>query len=215
MPPAPRRRKLAIVRALLLALCLAGCARSESTASTKQPIAEAPELVEARFGAKLTRTAWIARGNHHPVARFLARGRDLGEGMFAALTPDSAVIVRADGTLESNRVLARTVLPDVAVSNDGAIAYVGAEGLHLLDERGERRLVSAFSDADRPLFLDEHTLLFVGAAKPGVSSFYRLPLDTEMPEPFPTDAIPASRDGYRVETGVVYFHDGVAMRHVP
>lgn len=178
-------------------LILLGCARVSPPPPTT--------LVEARFGATLTRTAWVATA-HHPIARFNARGRDLGEGTFAALTPKGALIVRADGTLDGD-VRAAHVLPDLAVSDDGKIVYV-SDGLHLVDARGDRRLVSAFSDADRPIFLDERTIAFVGAAKPGMSSFYRLDLATETPTPLDLPAIPATRDGYRVENGVLHFFDG-------
>lgn len=183
----------------LLALLECGCARVASAPST--------ELVEARFGTTLTRTAWTATGNHHPVAHFFARGRDLGEGTFAALTPTGAVIVREDGTTDGDLHI-KHALPDLAVSDDGKIAYAAEDGLHLVDKRGARHLVSAFADADRPIFQDEHTLLFVGAARPGVSSFYRLDLSSETPTQLDIPAIPATRDGYRVENGVVHFHDG-------
>jgi hypothetical protein len=186
------------VRWLLLAAAM-GCARVASEPSTT--------LVEARFGATLTRTAWIAQGNHHPVTHYFARGRDLGEGLYAALTPKGFVIVRGDGTLDGD-VRARDVLPDLAVSDDGKVAYVALDGLHLHDQRGDRKLVSAFSDADRPIFLDDRTLAFVGAAKPGVSTFYRLDLATETPTQLSIPAIPATRDGYRVENGVIHFFDG-------
>lgn len=205
-----------VVAVLLFALA-AACNRAEPTASTKQPLVATPELAEVRFGVTLTRTAWSPVGNHHPVANFVARGVELGEGQTAALTPDGAVIVRLDGKLELIRagrvtLLASDALPDLAVSNEGKLAYASESGLHLLDKRGDRGLVSAFAEADRPLFLDERTLLFVGAAKPGVSSFYKLSLDDEAPVALKSDAIPAFRDHYRVENGLVHFHDGASPR---
>jgi hypothetical protein len=200
---------------LLVALLGVACTRVESTGTTKQAVAT--ELAEVRFGATLTRSPWIPLGNHHPVARFSARGVDLGEAMAAALTPDGAVVVRANRVLERIEkritIVSDDALPDIAVSNDGKLAYVTEQtGLHLVDARGDRRLVSAFADADRPLFLDDRTLLFVGAATPGVSSFYRLPLADEAPVALKSDGIPAHRDNYRVENLVVHFHDGVAEK---
>lgn len=204
------------MRAVLLSVLLAiGCSRADAVGTAKQSVTG--ELAEVRFGASLTRGPWIALGNHHPVARFVARGVDLGEGRTAALTPDGAVIARANGVLEridkQITILSEDALPDLAVSNDGKIVYLTEHtGLHLLDARGDRRLVSAFAEADRALFLDDLTLLFVGAPKPGVSSFYRLSLIDEAPTPLPSAFIPASRDNYRVENGIVHFHDGVAPR---
>ncbi len=203
------------VAVLLVTLLGAACTRVEQTGQSKQAVGV--ELAEVRFGATLTRSAWMPLGNHHPVARFSARGIDLGEAQAAALTPEGAIVVRSSGLLERIEkritVLSEDALPDVAVSGDGKIVYLTREtGLHLVDARGDRRLVSAFSDADRPLFVDDRTLLFCGAATPGVSTFFRLSLDDEAPIALKTDALPASRDNYRVENGVVHFHDGVAAR---
>jgi hypothetical protein len=203
------------IAVLVLALLGAACTRAEQTGTAKQAVTT--ELAEVRFGATLTRAAWMPLGNHHPVARFSARGVDLGEAMAAALTPEGAIVVRANRVLERIdkriTIISEDALPDVAVSNDGKIAYVTEQtGLHLLDARGDRRLVSAFAEADRPLFLDDRTLLFVGSAKPGVSTFYKLSLDNEAPTALASDAIPAHRDNYRVEGSVVHFHDGISPR---
>lgn len=203
------------VAVLLVALLGAACTRAEQPGQTKQALTT--ELAEVRFGATLTRSPWTPLGNHHPVARFAARGVDLGEGQAAALTPEGVVIVRANGVLERIEkriaVVSEDALPDLAVSGDGKLVYLTREtGLHLVDARGDRRLVSAFAEADRPLFLDDRTLLFCGAATPGVSTFFRMSLDDEAPVALASAALPASRDNYRIENGVVHFDDGVAPR---
>lgn len=218
----------------LSALLIACTAPRNESGSSAQPIVcavdgasiDAREVVESRFGATLVRTTWTARGNHHPTARFVlrrgAQSIDIGEGSAAVLTSDGAAIVRLDGALDRfdaracPSTIARAALPDLAVSPDGrTLAFVQTfgEGAVLHIHNGSiRRLASAYAEADRPLFIDDRTLLFVGAARPGVSRFHRLSLDDELPVPLAIDGIPATRDGYVVENGIVRFHDGDAMK---
>jgi len=223
--------RTAFVWAALLVACNAP--RNES-ASSAQPIVcaadatgiDARDLVETRFGATLARTSWIARGNHHPTARFVLRrgtqSMDLGEAAAAVLTSDGAAVARHDGALDRfdgrgcARTIARDALPDLASSPDGrTIAFVQTfgEGTALQLHNGStRRLASAYAEADRPIFVDDRTLLFVGSAKPGISTFHRISLDDELPHPLALEGIPATRDGYVVENGVVRFHDGESFR---
>jgi hypothetical protein len=62
------------------------------------------------------------------------------------------------------------------------------------------------------LFLDDRTLVFVGAARPGVSTFHRISLDDELPVPLAIEGIPATRDGYEIVNGLVRFHDGETFK---
>jgi hypothetical protein len=221
--------------ALALSALLVACTspRNETSSST-QPVAcavdatgvDAREVVEARFGATLARTTWTARGNHHPSARFVlrrgAQSLDLGEGAAAVLTSDGAAVVRLEGVLDRfdartcATTIARNALPDLAVSPDGrTLAFVQTfgEGTALQLHNGSmRRLASAYAEADRPLFVDDRTLVFVGAARPGISTFHRISLDDELPVPLAIEGIPATRDGYEVSNGRVRFHDGETFK---
>ncbi len=224
------------MRIALFALILCACnAPRNETASSSAPVAcasdatgiDARDVAEERLGATLARTAWSPQGNHHPVARFvLRRGTlaiDLGDATAAILVEGGAAVVRVDGTLERfdargcPRVIARDALPDLAASPDGrTIAFVQTFGdgtaLSIHRDGATRRIASAYAEADRPIFVDDRVLLFVGAAKPGVSTFHRISLDDEMPHALPIEGIPATRDGYVVANGVVRFHDGAVFR---
>lgn len=214
---------------LVASLALVACAnpRHETSSSTKQPIVCAPAATSLDahepVAANLTRTAWTPNGNHHPVARFVWKGLDLGEGIAAVSLGDGAAVVRADGALDvfdtrgCPRTIANDAMADLTVSPDGhTIAFVRATGdgtaLSLYRDGKVWRIVSAWAEADRPLFIDERTLLFVGAARPGVSRFHRVSLEHNIPEPLPIEGIPATRDGYVIENGVVHFHDGELLR---
>jgi hypothetical protein len=223
------------VRILFASILLVGCTPAEPTSTTSQPLVcatdasgiDARELVQARAGAVMSRTSWTEQGNHHPTARFvLRRGTqsfDLGDALAAVLVDESAAVVRIDGTLERfdrrgcAQVIAHDVLPDLAVSPDArTLAFVqrigDGTGLWLSASGGLRRVASAFVDADRPLFVDARSLVFVGAARPGRSTFHRVSLDDGVPKPLPIDGIPASRAGYEHDNGIVRFHDGERLR---
>lgn len=224
------------MRFALLAVVLVACnAPRNETASSSQPVAcasdatgiDARELVEERLGLTLTRTAWAPQGNHHPVARFvLRRGSaaiDLGDAAAAILVDGGAAVVRLDGALERfdtrncPHAIADGALPDLAASPDGrTIAFVHTFGagtaLSIHRDGVTRRIASAYAEADRPIFVDARTLLFVGAAKPGISRFHRVSLDDELPHALAIEGIPATRDGYVVANGVVRFHDGFIFR---
>jgi len=206
-----------------LALVACNAPRSETSSKTEQPLQCAPAAtgIDARESVDrdLTRTTWSPRGNHHPVARFVHKSLDLGEGTAAIAVAGGAALVREDGTLElfdargCSRAIASDALPDLTASPDGrTIAFVRPSGLSLYRDGNVRRIASAYAEADRPLFIDDRTLLFVGSARPGVSSFHRVSLDDELPHALAIEGIPATRDGYTIVNGVVRFHDGEIFR---
>lgn len=223
---------------LLLVPLIAACTgqRNDATASSAQPLVCAAEstveasTIDTRDALTLARAAWTPRGNHHPSARFVLRTRgrslDLGEGLAAALLADGALLVRADESLERldargcAQTIAHEVLPDLAVSPDGSrFAFVLRKGdgtgieLGSTADPSTRAIASAFAEADRPLFLDPRTLLFVGAAAPGAARFHVVvQADGAVPRRLGVEEIPASREGYRVDGAVVRFHDGERLR---
>ncbi len=217
-------------RVAVLALVLATTGGCDGRNAPPEPAALGRTRASL-LGAVLHRSDPRLNGNHHPLYQLTVQNGDvtyeLGEGLDAAILADTMVVVRANETLHvierdgRTRPIATDVLPDLAVDPAGArLAFVRRSGdgsvIELLEHGTTRTLVSAFAEADRPLFVGARTLVFVGTPTPGISTFHRVGLDGhEAPVRIAPDApLPASRDGYAFVGGLVRYHDGTQLRSV-
>ena len=134
-----------------------------------------------------------------------------------SVAPIGRAWVRPDATLVVDEVVVETdVLPGLSMRDDGSVAYArrghdeakrDETDIYLRSGDGRTRRVTTDGRSDRPVFLDDGTLLWISSAGTGRAGWIH---DGVRLGGYPELPVPARPDRTRLEEGLVVFDAGDA-----